>query len=309
MSLHIHTPVIQSLRLSRSLSANVWLKIEALQPSGSFKTRGVGYACETYVGQGAKAFISSSGGNAGLAVAYAGRRLNVPVTVVVPTTTKQSAIELITLEGATVIVHGQSWLEAHEYALEKVSEEVIYIHPFDDPLLWQGHASLIDEVVEDGVTPDLVVLSVGGGGLLAGVVEGLLRNNLKHVPVLAVETKGADSFAQAVNSDQHVALANISSIATSLGATKVSEHAFTLAKTHPIHSHVVTDKQAVSACLQFLSDNRLLVEPACGASLAAVYDADKQVLDIFADKKNILVVVCGGVGASIEQLNDWNSSL
>lgn len=309
MSLHIHTPVIQSLRLSQSLKTNVWLKIEALQPSGSFKTRGVGYACETYVMQGAKAFVSSSGGNAGLAVAYAGRRLNVPVTVVVPTTTKQSAIELITLEGAKVIVHGQSWLEAHEYALEKVSDEVIYIHPFDDPLLWQGHASLIDEVVEDGVTPDLVVLSVGGGGLLAGVVEGLRRNDLRHVPVLAVETKGADSFALAVNTDQHVALSSISSIATSLGATKVSEHAFTLAKTHSIHSHVVTDKQAVNACLQFLSDNRLLVEPACGASLAAVYDADKQALDILANKKNILVVVCGGVGASIEQLNDWNSSL
>jgi len=309
MSLHVHTPVIQSLRLSQLLNTNVWLKLEALQPSGSFKTRGVGYACEAYVGKGAKAFVSSSGGNAGLAVAYAGRRLNVPVTVVVPTTTKQRAIELIAQEGAQVIVHGQSWLQAHEHALALVNDEVVYIHPFDDPLLWQGHASLIDEVVQDGITPDLVILSVGGGGLLAGVVAGLVRNNLKHVPVLAVETKGADSFALAVNSDQHLALSSITSIATSLGATKVSEHAFALAKTHAINSHIVTDKQAVAACLQFLNDNRVLVEPACGASLAAVYEADQQALDVYADKKNILVVVCGGVGTSIEQLNDWNSSL
>ncbi len=88
MKLHIDTPLIESLSVGKNLPANVWLKIEALQPCGSFKARGVGYACDKYVNNGAKTLVSSSGGNAGLAVAYSGRRLGVSVTVVVPKTTK-----------------------------------------------------------------------------------------------------------------------------------------------------------------------------------------------------------------------------
>ena len=98
--LHIETPLIESLPLSAGVRGHVWLKMEALQPSGSFKLRGIGYACQEYFRQGAKRFISSSGGNAGIAVAYAGRKLGMPVTVVVPETTSQKALDVLRLEGA-----------------------------------------------------------------------------------------------------------------------------------------------------------------------------------------------------------------
>src|SRR3970282_2783441 len=91
----------------------------------------------------------------------------------------------------------------------------------DDPLIWQGHSTRIDEVVRSGVKPEAVVLSVGGGGLLCGVVEGLCRNGWADVPVIAVETEGADSFARSVRSGRRVELAAITSIATSLGASRV----------------------------------------------------------------------------------------
>ncbi len=175
MKLHIDTPLIESLSVGKNLPAHVWLKMEALQPCGSFKARGIGYACDMYVNNGAKALVSSSGGNAGLAVAYSGRHLGVPVTVVVPKTTKKRAIELIELEGAQVVVRGEVWNEAHEYATKLSKKGAVYIHPFDDPYLWEGHASIIDEISNAGVTPDAVVLSVGGGGLLCGVVAGLKR--------------------------------------------------------------------------------------------------------------------------------------
>ncbi len=90
--LHIETPLIESVPLSACVQGNVWLKMDALQPSGSFKLRGIGYACQEYIREGAKSFISSSGGNAGIAVAYAGRKLGMPVTVVVPETTSQKAL-------------------------------------------------------------------------------------------------------------------------------------------------------------------------------------------------------------------------
>lgn len=116
-AMHIPTPLIHSLSLSRRLHSEVWLKMEAAQPVGSFKIRGIGHACTHHANAGARAFVSSSGGNAGLAVAYAGRLLGLPVTVVVPTTTSARAIELIEQEGAEVRVHGENWNAAHTLAI------------------------------------------------------------------------------------------------------------------------------------------------------------------------------------------------
>ncbi len=302
MPLHIETPLLASGAMS-SVGQTVWLKMEALQPPGSFKIRGVGHACEEYVRRGATRFISSSGGNAGIAAAYAGRRLKVPVVVVVPETSSERARELIRREHAEVIVHGASFQEANALAQSMVTAADAFIHPFDDPLLWQGHASMIDEVARAGVTPDVVLLSVGGGGLLCGVVEGLHRNGWGKVPVVAVETDGADSLAQSIGAGQRIELPAITSIATSLGARKVSAQAFKWSQEHPMGSVVVPDKAAVEACMRFIDDHRVLVEPACGAALALAYDAQAAL----AQYKNILVIACGGVTATLAQLRKWSA--
>ena len=151
MPLHIQTPLIESRPMSLAAGRSIWLKLDALQPCGSFKLRGVGHACEQHHARGARHFVSSSGGNAGLAVAYAGRSLGVPVTVVVPETTSERARELLRLEDAKVIIHGGSWQEANQLAQTLVGANDAFIHPFDDPLLWTGHASLIPAVC---LTPD-----------------------------------------------------------------------------------------------------------------------------------------------------------
>lgn len=301
MPLHLSTPLFESGAMSVRDGQQVWLKMEAMQPPGSFKIRGIGFACEEYVRRGATRFICSSGGNAGIAAAYAGRRLGVPVVVVVPETTTERARELIGRENAQVIVHGASFQEANALAQSMVTASDAFIHPFDDPLLWQGHASMIDEVAASGLKPDAVVLSVGGGGLLCGVVEGLRRNGWNDVPVVAVETLGADSYAQSLAANERVELAGITSIATSLGARKVAGQAFALAQQHPVRSVVVSDADAVRACLRFMDDHRVVVEPACGASLALAYDAAKAL----GEYGKVLVIVCGGVTATVEQLQKW----
>jgi len=303
-TLHIETPLIQSQALSIQAGRSVWLKLEAVQPPGSFKIRGIGFACQEYARRGAKRFISSSGGNAGIAVAYAGRHLSIPVVVVVPETTSARARQLIQQEGAEVIVRGSSWQEANVFALSLVGETDAFLHPFDDPLLWQGHATMIDEVALSGVKPDVVVLSVGGGGLLCGVLEGLHRNNWQNIPVIAVETEGADSFAQSVAAGRRVELPAITSIATSLGARQVSERAFAWSKQHPVYPLVVSDRSALSACEKFISDQRMVVEPACGAALAPVYERHPQ-LQAF---ESVLVIVCGGAGVTVEQLRQWSKT-
>jgi L-serine/L-threonine ammonia-lyase len=164
---------------------------------------------------------------------------------------------------------------------------------------------MIDEVVRAGAKFDAVVLSVGGGGLMAGAIEGLRRNGLGHVPLIAVETEGASSLAQSVRAGQRIELPGITSVATSLGAKQVCEQAFMLTQTHPVECVVVSDKEAVDASRRFVDDHRVLVEPACGASLALVY-RQTEALQRF---ENVLVIVCGGAATTIEQLERWHREM
>jgi L-serine/L-threonine ammonia-lyase len=302
--LHIETPLLRTSADYSKSGLPLWLKLDALQPSGSFKLRGVGLLCQHEVARGAREIFCASGGNAGIAAAVAGKALGVPVTIVVPETTSAEVRTRIAATGAKVLVHGSVFDEANAHAVALAAEhKAAYVHPYDHPLLWEGHATLIDEVVKAGAEFDCVVTSVGGGGLLAGIVEGLRRNGLHEVPVIAVETQGAASLNAAVNAKERVTLPAITSIANSLGARQVAQHVFDLLETHPIESITVTDAEAVAACLKFADAQRILVEPACGAALA--------VADVHADRlsryKAPLIEVCGGIGVSLAALEAWRA--
>lgn len=302
MPLHTHTPVLAGPATYSRAGRPLAFKLDALQPCGSFKMRGIGTAAERAVARGARELVCPSGGNAGFAAAHAGARLGVPTTIVVPQTTHAAVRDRIAAVGATVTVHGAAWDEANEHAQQLVhGRGAAYLHAFDHPDIWDGHATLIDECCADGVDFDAVACCVGGGGLLAGIVEGLRRNALAHVPVLAVETEGAASYAAALAAGEPVTLPAITSIATTLGAKRVCRRALELAREHAVVSLVVDDAQAVAACAKFADEYRLLVEPSCGATLAA--------LDVFPDAfarfGRVLVEVCGGIGVSLEQLAQW----
>ncbi|MFN2270912.1 MAG: pyridoxal-phosphate dependent enzyme, partial [Anaerolineae bacterium] len=271
-ALHIRTPLVESFPLSKRTGRRVLLKMENLQPAGSFKIRGIGLLCQQGKQDGVSHFVSSSGGNAGYAAAYAGRRLGVQTTVFVPETTPPDARRKIASQGAEVKVAGSVWDEADGEA-RTLAEKVngLYISPFDHPLIWGGHATIVDELAGETDKPDEIILSVGGGGLLCGVVEGLRRNGWQDVPILAVETEGTASLAASLEQGRLVTLDKITGVATSLGAKTVAREAFERARRHPVQSIVVTDAEAIDACLQFADEHRCLVEPACGASLALAY--------------------------------------
>lgn len=306
MALHVETPLLKAPPELFGPGRTVWLKMDALQPSGSFKMRGVGRLVQQRVADGARAVVCASGGNAGMAAALAALACGVPATVVVPETTAAPVRAAIAARGATVVVHGASWDDAHAHATALTAQlDAVYVHPFDDPLLWDGHATLIDEVVRAGVAFDAVITSVGGGGLLAGIVEGLRRNGLAQVPVIAAETEGAASYAAALAAGTPVTLPAITSIATSLGARRVMPRALALAREHPIESVVVSDRDAVQACSRFADALRVLVEPACGAALATL-DVRP---DLLARFKAPLVEVCGGMGVTPARLAAWRRDL
>lgn len=302
--LHLNTPLLRAAPGQFS-HPEVWLKMDALQPSGSFKLRGVGRLVRKAAQDGAREIICASGGNAGFAAAYAAQALGLAVTIVLPETSSAAVQGLIEQRGAKVLRHGKVWDESHAFAQALAAERgASYVHPFDHPLLWEGHASLIDEVLDQGLAFDAVVTAVGGGGLYAGIVQGLRRHGLDQIPVIAVETEGAASLHASLAAGALVTLPAISSVATSLGARRVAEEAFRLAREHPTHSVLVSDRQACQAAVRLAEQMRVMVEPACGAALAAV-DAYPE---LFARFKRPLVEVCGGVGVSLALLQQWAAS-
>jgi L-serine/L-threonine ammonia-lyase len=297
--LHLKTPLLESQSLG-------FVKMDAVQPTGSFKIRGIGALCQHYAEDPKVThFISLSGGNAGIAVAYAGRKLGIPVKVVVPHSASDIMLEHIRAEGAEVTRFGADLSEADTkvQALLRENPSYAFVHPFDHPLIWKGHSSLVYEFQEDGVKPTAIVVAVGGGGLLCGVIQGLHEIGWSDIPVIAAETEGAASMAASLKAGELVTLDSINTIAVSLGAKQVAKQAFEWSKKHEIISAVVSDKQATDACIRFADEHRVLVEPSCGAALAAVYD--DSVLGNAKFLKNPIVIACGGNAVNLELLRSW----
>jgi L-serine/L-threonine ammonia-lyase len=297
--MHARTPLVPSPALSAAAGRPVHLKLENTQPTASFKLRGIGRFCQAAAAAGARLFVSSSGGNAGWAAAYAARRLGCRAVVVVPEVSAAHMRALIAGEGAEVVVHGAAWADADRRARELCAEQgATYVSPFDDPEIWAGNATLVDELATELPAPGWLVLSVGGGGLLAGVIEGLGRHRWTSTRVLAVETEGAASMTAALRAGGPVTLARVDTVARGLTAPRVAAGAFERARAWDVRPHVVSDAAAVRACRRFLDDHRMLVEPACGAALAAVYEPAADL----AGAGPIVVVVCGGAGITLDEL-------
>ncbi|PWY93619.1 tryptophan synthase beta subunit-like PLP-dependent enzyme, partial [Aspergillus sclerotioniger CBS 115572] len=308
------TPLVESTTLSRAAGCRIFLKLENIQPSGSFKSRAMGNQILSHLRKPENFhkpvhFYASSGGNAGLAAVCAARTLGYPCTVVVPVSTKPLMVQKLRNAGAAdVIQYGETFSEAGQYMKDVVmsggsgdggeeSEDVVKIalHPFDNEPIWAGNSTIVDELVEQippavgeeeeethagrALPVDAIVCSVGGGGLLNGLVMGIERYrdaadaDAKPVHIVAVETKGTDSLATALEKKELVSLPKITSQATSLGAIRVSERTFRYAVEPPpgvkVHSAVFSDAEAARGVLRLVDDERLLVELACGVCVEA----------------------------------------
>lgn len=290
--LHVATPYVEDVQTSLSIKRRVFLKMECCQPVGSFKIRGIGLLCQRSVAEGKRVLVSSSGGNAGLAVAYAARSLGVAATIVVPSSTAATTCQLLGVHDAEVVVHGATWDDADLHArLLAAAADAAYIPPFDHPVIWDGHASLVDEMRYSGPRPDAVVVAVGGGGLLCGVLQGLQRGGWADVKVIAAETEGCESLHRSVLAGKLITLPQITSIAKSLGARRVASEALAWTRRHPVESVVVSDRAAMKAAARFARQKRVLVEPACGAALAVVHENHPAL----GNAARVAVVVCGGI--------------
>lgn len=304
--IYANTPLFQSPALNHRLGKTVYFKMDCHQPTRSFKLRGMSHLVSHLKASGITQFVASSGGNAGYSLAYACRHLGVQAHVIVPETTHARMRNMIAEEGAKVEVHGASWQEAHAYAMRLADDRgAYYVSPFDDPLLWEGHATMIDECAQEIAAPDAVVAAVGGGGLLCGIMEGMERNRWLQTEFVAAETKGAASYLRAVEAGKVVSLDAIDTVATSLGAKKVAESALEWSRKRKVVTHICTDAEALTAAKKLADTFNVLVEPACGAALSAVFLPSP----LIQRASTVLVIVCGGAGIDTDifwrQLKDF----
>ncbi|GCE98959.1 hypothetical protein ZYGM_003410 [Zygosaccharomyces mellis] len=320
------TPLFkQNLRSKSSAEVpQIFIKYENLQPGGSFKSRGVGnlISVKSRNGLNKSHVLSSSGGNAGLAAAVASKQMNLPCTVVVPTSTKQRMVRKISDNGAKVVIRGSHWKEADDYLKENYMKKFqedgtsnpIYVHPFEDPKIWEGHSTMIYEIMnilqEQNIPVDNVrgiVCSVGGGGLFNGIIRGLEDCGLAHkIPVIAVETHGCDVLNASLEAGRPVTLDKITSLATSLGSSYIPQSVFDNAARYGAKSIVLNDKSVIETCLKYADDFGQIVEPACGASIHVGYHPEllENCLGTFSKEDVIVIIACGGSAATFDDLTD-----
>jgi L-serine/L-threonine ammonia-lyase len=312
---HIESPTIKSNPLSDKLKTNIYLKLDIVQPSGSFKIRGIGNVCQkAVIERGCTHLVASSGGNAGLSVAYSARKLGVPSTVVIPKTTPAFMRDKIKSEGASVIVHGENWAEANEKAKEICAQTAgsELIHPFDHPDIWDGHTSIVQELYHQlPKKPDAIICVVGGGGLLCGISKGLQRVGWNDVPILACETEGSTKFKESLETGHVVHRSKINTIAKALGVSYVTNEVLNLNHVGGIHPIVVTDKDTVKAIVNFSRDHNILLEPSCGAGVSLLYCEELKchIQKYLGEDKLITMIICGGNMVNLSLIKQWEDTL
>lgn len=306
----------------------VFFKNEYEQPCGSFKLRGIANVIYQEIikarrlGTGKMLHVfASSGGNAGLAAAYLARYYGVGCTVVLPVTSKPEIIDKLQSYGAKTTVFGNNINEADKH-LKNLMREIdnsihpIYCHPFDNPLIWDGHASMMDEIYQEQLSYDDaqkvkgVVCSVGGGGLYNGIINGLNKNTNANTSVMLVETNQAPTLMETIKAGEIITLETVNSMATSLACSYLADQSLENYYHSKFKTYVdsMDDLDAIQGVVDFYNNSGVVVEPACGAALSLAYNRmdilNKHFSNLSSDDI-VIFVACGGSCTNLEGVQNF----
>ncbi|HSW69596.1 MAG TPA: threonine/serine dehydratase [Gammaproteobacteria bacterium] len=293
------TPVLISSYFSQKVDGTLIFKCENLQYTNAFKLRGAFNKITTITDKN-KTIVAASAGNHGLAVAFAAKKFDMNAIVIVPEFVPQFRINMIRELGAEVIVHGTTMDELNAKAAEYTKDpHFIYFHPFDDDDIIAGQATVAYELLQEIPDIDIIIVPVGGGGLISGISQYAKSFN-PNILVYGVETIGADAMYKSLEAGRIIALPKITSIAISLGATKVAEKTFEIVKKNVTKIVTVTDEEAIRELKDILEKEKLFVEPASSCALSAVISGKIPHIK----NKKIAVILSGG-NFSLEQLKTY----
>ncbi len=285
------TPCPESIPLSEITGSRIFCKLDNFQRTGSFKERGARNALLTLSpARRVKGVVAASAGNHALGLAYHGRLLEIPVTVVMPDYAPLIKITTCQRLGARVIIFGKDFAEARAEADRLVaSEGLAYIHGFDDPDIIAGQGTLGLEILDQVKDLDAIVCPVGGGGLIAGLSIAVKALKPK-VKVIGVESVSTGNMTAALKAGKSVTVPRKPTLADGLATLAVGPNAFALARTR-VDQVVQVSEAAISiAILRMLELEKTVVEGAAAAPLAAMLSGILPKLK----GKRVALVVCGG---------------
>ncbi|RXK54422.1 threonine ammonia-lyase [Oleiharenicola lentus] len=287
----VETPCPESIPLSEITGTRLWCKLDNLQRTGSFKERGARNALlQLPPAQKKRGVIAASAGNHALGLAYHGRLLGIPVTVVMPDYAPLIKVSTCRRLGARVLIHGRDFAEARARANALVAaEQLAYIHGFDDPAIIAGQGTLGLEILEQVPDVDAIVCPVGGAGLIAGLSLAV-KSARRRVQVVGVESTETGNFTAALRAGKPVLRPRRATLADGLATLTVGANAFALARRHVDKVVRVSEDAIALAILRMIELEKSVVEGAAAAPLAALMSGQLPELR----GKNVVLVVCGG---------------
>jgi len=265
------TPVEHSRMFSEMSGNDVYLKLENLQTTGSFKLRGA-YNRIYHLTDEEKerGVVASSAGNHSQGVAYAAKLLGVKATIFMPIFTPPSKIIATKSYGAEVQLYGETYDDAYKKAIEFTEKNNrVFIHPFNDPYVIAGQATIGLEIFEQIKDIDAVVVPIGGGGLISGIAFALKSLNSK-IEIIGVEAEGAQSMKLSVEKGEIVPLVNLDTIADGIAVKIPGPLTFDMVKVYVDDLVTVNDEEIAKAMYLLLTRNKIVAEPAGAVSLAAI---------------------------------------
>ena len=299
----VNTPVLKlnedDIQKILPENADVLIKLELFQQTGSFKARGVAIGLETLEeDKKAQGIVTVTGGNHGIATAWGACQYNISAKIIMPKTADPFRINKCRSLGAEVIL-----AENVDDAFAKLDEiekdeNRFVLHPFNQENMIIGSATCCAEIIDQMGDIDILIIPIGGGGLIAGMAHYLEQIN-SSVELLGVEPTGADSFAQSLENGSAVRINKVETIADSLGAPMAMDFSFNIAKKRVNQVEKVTDDEIRRAMITMRDRLGFIVEPACATSLAGLLERYKKK----CEGKKVGIIACGS-NISFERYNE-----
>ena len=284
----LKTNLVYSEYFSKQSGNKVYLKPENMQYTGAYKGRGAYYKISTLTDEErAKGLITASAGNHAQGVAYAAKIYGCRAVIVMPTTTPLIKVNRTKSYGAEVVLYGDVYDEACEYALKMAKEQgLTFIHPFDDLAVATGQGSIAMEIIKELPTVDYILVPVGGGGLATGV-STLAKLLNPHIKVIGVEPAGANCLQESLKKNTVTTLKSVNTIADGTAVQTPGKKLFPYLKENLDEVITVEDYELIDAFLDMVENHKMVVENSGLLTVAAIKHIDVK------DKK-IVSILSGG---------------
>jgi len=293
-----HTPLLASASLSRTAGTDVYLKLETMQPTGSFKLRGATNALADLAERGIMKVVTASTGNHGRAIAYAARALGMGAAVCMSALVPKNKVDAVTALGARVVIAGKSQDEAQVEALRLAGEEgFAFVPPFDNLHVIAGQATIGLEIMEALPDTASIVVPLSGGGLFSGVAFAAKRIRADVAMIGASMERGAAMHAS-LAAGRPVLVDEVETLADSLGGGIGLDNEHTFALTQELADNIVLLDEASIArgIVHAYREERLVIEGAAAVGIAALLNRR---IERINDKSGPVVLVLSGANIDI----------